>query len=404
MRRAFITALWALMACWPLLAQIPGPLSAQVIPAGARIRLALPSVPTTAPTLLTLADPPRLAVDLSLAASLKTDTPGVPPVRQARVARFDPRTLRLVLDLDRPAKVVGARWAPGPTLEIDLAETRDDEFRRAAGMGRRPLPLMSSDPLASVEAVLAGTRAAASPDPPARVPAERLRRATARPVVVLDAGHGGHDPGAIGVDGTLEKDVALAIARVAARQLERGRKVDVRLTRTDDRFLSLAERVALARRWEAALFVSIHADSAPNPEARGATVYTLSETASDREAERLAARENLADALPGRDLSQEPVEAQVVLVDLALRDSMNRSAAFAQLLQRRMEPEGVVFHGRFHRFAGFRVLRNLGVPAVLLEAGYLSNAEDARFLASDEGRERIARGLARAIEEWLAGP
>jgi N-acetylmuramoyl-L-alanine amidase len=236
------------------------------------------------------------------------------------------------------------------------------------------------------------------------VPPEQPQRARSKPVVVLDPGHGGRDVGTIGVNGQHEKDVTLAIARTAAQILERSGKVEVRLTRTDDRYLTLGERVQLARGWNAALFISIHADSAPNFQARGASVYTLSETASDREAARLAAKENRADAIAGRDLSTEDGEAQVVLIDLALRDSMNASADFAQMLQRRLEPEGVLFRSTFHRFAGFQVLRNLGVAAVLLETGYLSNAEDAAILVSTEGQRRIATGIARAAEAWLVRP
>ena len=254
--------------------------------------------------------------------------------------------------------------------------------------------------LAAVEAALARP---APPGRPAVVPAEQVRRARARPLVVLDPGHGGRDVGAIAVTGGHEKDVTLAVARAAARQLERGGKVDVRLTRTDDRFLPLAERVRLARAWGADLFISIHADSAPNPEARGASVYTLSETASDREAARLAAKENRADAIAGTDLTGLDGEAQDVLIDLARRDSMNASADFAGLLQASLEPGGVLFRQQFHRFAGFVVLRNLGVPAVLLECGYLSNADDAAFLFSATGQRRLGEGIARAAERWLAG-
>jgi N-acetylmuramoyl-L-alanine amidase len=315
-----------------------------------------------------------------------------------------------------PIRLAAARIAVpgrgGPVLEVDVAATSAGDFAAAVRRGRTTLALSRADsgppdpgPLAEIAALLDGEanpRATASA-PPAVVPAEAIRRARSRPVVVIDPGHGGKDVGAIAVTGGHEKDVTLEVARSAARALERSGKVEVRLTRSDDRFLTLGQRVALARAWGAALFISVHADSAPNPEARGASVYTLSETASDREAARLAAKENRADAIAGRDLSQVDGEAQGVLIDLALRDSMNASADFAQALQRRMEPEGIRFRSQFHRFAGFQVLRNLGVPAVLLECGYLSNAEDAAFLFTAEGQRKLGEGIAKAAEAWLAG-
>lgn len=159
----------------------------------------------------------------------------------------------------------------------------------------------------------------------------------------------------------------------------------------------------LARQWRADLFISIHADSAPNPQARGASVYTLSDVASDREAARLAAKENRADLIAGVDLSKEDREVANLLIDLGLRDSMNASADFAQALQKGMEPKGVQFRSQFHRFAGFQVLRNLGVPAVLLESGYLSNKEDTDYLFSRSGQRAISNGVADAVIIYLGG-
>lgn len=392
-------------------APVAGALSVRAEGGVARVRLALSAPVEGSLSVLALDGPRRLAIDIGGASSHRRTAAGAGPVSAARVGQFDPETVRIVLDLARPATLRAARLAPGPALELDLVPVDEARFAALLKGGRTRLLLSGDAPaLASVEAALAaasGPQGAARPAPPAgatAAPPDPARRARQRPVVVLDPGHGGRDVGTIGVTGHHEKDVTLAIARATARLLERGGKVEVRLTRTDDRFLTLAERVNLARGWNAALFISIHADSAPNALARGASVYTLSETASDREAARLAAKENRADAIAGRDLSAEEGDAQVVLIDLALRDSMNASADFAQMLQRRLEPEGVLFRSQFHRFAGFQVLKNLGVPAVLLEAGYLSNAEDAAVLVSAEGQRRIASGIARAAEAWLARP
>ncbi|KEQ52583.1 N-acetylmuramoyl-L-alanine amidase family protein [Sphingobium chlorophenolicum] len=227
-------------------------------------------------------------------------------------------------------------------------------------------------------------------------------RDASRPLVVIDAGHGGHDPGAINREnGEREKDVTLAIARAIRDRLVQSGRVRVALTRDDDRFLVLQERYGVARKLNADLFISIHADSADNEEARGATVYTLSETASDREAARLAARENKADVLNGVNLGGQSSDVSSILIDLTQRESMDISVGFARLLQREAATY-VPFRGTSHRFASLMVLKAPDTPSVLFETGYVSNSADAAFLASKQGQANIARGVARAIEVHFA--
>ncbi|MET0269988.1 MAG: N-acetylmuramoyl-L-alanine amidase [Sphingomonas sp.] len=236
----------------------------------------------------------------------------------------------------------------------------------------------------------------------ASVPQVIDARGRNRPLVVIDAGHGGHDPGAPGVDGRRrEKEVTLQIARAVRDELRKSGRVRVALTRDDDRFLILGERREIARRLKADLFISIHADSAPNPAARGATIYTLSEVASDRVAAQLAARENRADILNGVNLGGETNEVSSILLDLAQRETMNVSAAFAALLQREMSPT-VPFRTEFHRFAGLVVLKAPDVPSVLLETGYMSNVEDEAKLFSRDYQQDIAVGVRRAVETHFA--
>lgn len=219
----------------------------------------------------------------------------------------------------------------------------------------------------------------------------------ARPIVVIDAGHGGKDPGATSVSGQVsEKQLTLALAgEVRDLLIARGR-VRVALTRADDRYVTLDDRAAVARRLNAGLFVSLHMDSAPNPFARGASIYSLSDVASDAEAARFAASENRGAAADVVDHS-----ARALLSDLAMRDQMNDSAGFAVRLvdksagrlQLRPEP---------HRFAAFHVLRRAGTPAVLFEAGYISNADDELLLRDPKHRGAIALALAQAIEADVA--
>jgi N-acetylmuramoyl-L-alanine amidase len=227
-------------------------------------------------------------------------------------------------------------------------------------------------------------------------------RDPSRPLVVIDAGHGGHDPGAANAARRLrEKDLTLRIARAIRDELLRQGGVRVALTRGDDRFLVLQERYGIARRLNADLFISVHADAADNHMARGATIYTLSETASDREAARLATRENRADILNGVDLGGESDAVSSILIDLTQRESMTRSASFATLLEREAKPL-LAFRDTPHRFAALIVLKAPDMPSVLFETGYISNDDDAAFLASRDGQDRIALGVARAAKVYFA--
>jgi N-acetylmuramoyl-L-alanine amidase len=222
-------------------------------------------------------------------------------------------------------------------------------------------------------------------------------QARGRPIVVIDAGHGGRDPGARSVSGELaEKDLTLALARELRDDLVRRGRVRVAMTRNDDRYLTLEDRAAVARRLNAAMFISLHMDSAPNPLARGASVYSLSDVASDAEAARFAALENA-----GVDVRDSGGSVEAILSDLAMRTQMSASADLAVRLVGKSA-------GRFelrpnpHRFAAFHVLRRAATPAVLFEAGYISNADDELLLRSPEHRAQVALALAQAVEADIA--
>ena len=222
-----------------------------------------------------------------------------------------------------------------------------------------------------------------------------------RPLVVIDPGHGGSDPGALSPHaGLLEKDVTLELARAARKALLDSGRVRVALSREDDRAVPLRHRYEAARKLSADLFVSIHADAAARPEASGASIYTLADIASDADAARLAERENGSD-LSGASAQSGEGAVNRILLDLARRESMERSAEFARLLHREASPL-VPFQPDPHRFAALAVLRAPDLPSVLFETGYLTNEQDVAFLSSAEGRERIARGLRSAIETYLA--
>ncbi|WP_145199556.1 N-acetylmuramoyl-L-alanine amidase [Sphingobium sp. B2] len=348
--------------------------------------------------------PRRIALDISGAQISRGQfAPGNGTIAAVRQGQLSESTARVVLDLASPATLGDAQIAPdGKSLSFSLKGATDSVFRTAVGRGRTNFDApanMSARPRKRLHSITVPIPSMARG---VALPPIEGARDGARPLIVIDAGHGGHDPGAINKDnGKREKDVTLAIAQAIRDQLVKSGRVRVALTRDDDKYLVLQERYGIARKLGADLFISIHADAAENADAHGATVYTLSETASDREAARLAARENKADIINGVNLGGQSGDVSSILIDLTQRESMNISANFARLLQREASPY-VPFRSAYHRFASLMVLKAPDTPSVLFETGYISNAEDAAFLASREGQQKIARGVARAIEVHFA--
>lgn len=300
-------------------------------------------------------------------------------------------------DLSRPALVV--EGAGGDTLTVRVATAADGVFARAAASGRIAMlpPFNRPDPAARDYAA-----SIAIPAAPRPLSLPRVEGDPSRPLVVIDAGHGGFDPGAVSpTSGLREKDVTLKLAKAIRDALLKSGRVRVALTRDDDRFLLLPERYGIARKLHAELFISIHCDSIGAGDASGASVYTLSEVASDKEAARLAARENRADVISGVDLGSANADVSSILIDLTQRETMNASAGFAQLLGREARPL-VPMKPQFHRFASLVVLKAPDMPSILFETGYISNPKDAAFLNSDDGQRRIADAVTRAVEVHFA--
>ena len=340
--------------------------------------------------------PRRIALDIGgVSPGGATDAGGlVSAVRQAERQGG----ARIVFDLERPALVSGGTFSDhGLTLTLALHKVDDANFARAAGAPRLHFGggAASADRSNYQVRMQVSTARRAPPLP-------KIYGQAGRPLVVIDAGHGGHDPGALSTDGTLrEKELTLKVAKAIRDELLESGKVRVALTRDDDRFLILQERYGIARRLGANLFISIHCDSAGNPEATGATAYTLSEVASDKEAARLAARENKADIIAGVDLEEAPTDISSILIDLTQRETMNTSASFARLLGREARPLMPV-KAAFHRMASLMVLKAPDMPSILFETGYISNPADAEFLDSREGREKVAQSVRRAVEIHFA--
>jgi N-acetylmuramoyl-L-alanine amidase len=345
--------------------------------------------------------PRRIAIDISGAekGSIAADPIGM--VAQIRLAQFDTGTARLVLDLAEPAVIASGRFtADGRSLELALNPVAPGGFGEAARAARQhylpPVAFRAQPPRSRYNITIP----LGAPDK--GLPRPRVYGPAGRPLVVIDAGHGGHDPGAISPQtGQREKDATLAIAHRIKDELLASGRVRVALTREDDRFLVLRERSAIARNIGADLFISIHADSAGSADASGATIYTLSEVASDKEAQLLASRENKADIINGVNLGGENAEISSILLDLAQRETMNASSGFAGLLKR--EGSGLIpFRSGYHRMAGFAVLKAPDTPSILLEVGYLTNADDVSRLYSTDGQKRIASGIRKAVEIHFA--
>lgn len=349
-----------------------------------------------------LAGPDRIALDIA-GAQPGRSAQGAGLVRAVRQGQKDSNTARIVLDLAQPAVVTGARFsADGRSLTFQLRPVSADEFARVSRGPRTQLAPPAGFRAKPPEKRYSVSVPIGKPKPSVALPRIEGPNDGRLPLVVIDAGHGGHDPGAISPhSGKREKDITLALARAIRDDLLASGRVRVALTRGDDRYLVLEERFGIARRLKADLFISVHADAAENQAAHGASIYTLSEVASDREAARLAARENKANVINGVDLGAHSGDVSSILLDLTQRETMNVASDFARLLQREAG-EAVKFRTNAHRFASFVVLKAPDTPSILFETGFISNKDDAEFLASTAGQKKVARGVRDAVQIHFA--
>lgn len=342
--------------------------------------------------LFTLANPDRLVIDIpeALWRVRAADRPsGRGAIEAYRYGLFRPGNSRFVIDLSRPVAVKEPLILPpqdghGYRIVIDLLPTSQETFLRSAGW---PAELRSKDAIAAQ---------GFSDGKPSRAEGGPLTTSQRR-VIVVDAGHGGVDSGTRGFDGQMEKDLVLDEALRLARVLAQ-RGYVVRLTREADVYIPLRERVDAARASKADLFISLHADSNPDPRVYGASVYTLSAASSDAEAAALARKENQSDVIAGVDLGGESSPVASILIGLAQRDTINRSVRFADTLVPRLGQATDILPRTPHRSAGFVVLKAPDVPAVLIELGYLSNPADCARMASAVWRIKVASAIADAVD------
>ncbi len=390
-----------------------------------------------------LDSPYRLVIDLpeyswNVNSISKPTTSGVKSIRQGKLQSG---ISRIVVDLSQPmliksAFILRANQGVPDRLVIDFAKTSSSNFAQEKdrihgildvpnataetaelSQPRAPEPPPTAQPPPPQQAeerplvqrstssgmVIPGHKPRAAQDyaasdaPPVYVPPAIVEK----PLIIIDPGHGGVDPGAIGANGIFEKHIVLSAAQELRQALIATGRYRAELTRSNDTYLKLYQRVDVARKKKADLFISLHADTIGKSNVSGASIYTLSEKASDKQTESLASRENKADLIAGVDLSHEDKEVANILVDLTMRDTMNQSKFFANTLVSEMDGRGIRTLERPHRYAGFAVLKAPDIPSVLIELGFLSNKTEAQLLSRPDHRMKIISALIKGIDGYF---
>jgi len=386
--------------CWTLVGLVAGSLAYAATPTitdarfgqnGSTLRFVLESDKPIAPTsVFALESPDRLVIDfptLEVKTKLnKMDTPDSAMVKGVRSSPFSPTKYRIVLDLKQAVNVsrftIPPRSGMGHRLVFDLSP---------AGRGASTIAKVTEDNRPSPKAGDDYVPSSAFDD----VKHQKNR------VVIIDPGHGGVDPGAIGKYKTREKDVVLRIAQRAKAAIDKMPGYEAHLTRNSDVFVRLSDRVKKAQKHDGDVFLSLHADAHNDRRISGGTVYVLSEKSSDKEAERLARIANEGDLFAGIDLSHEPKEVQNILIDLTQRGTLNESARLARKMVLSMEKAKLNLRSRETKFAGFRVLKAPEIPSVLIEMAYISNPRDERNLKRKDYQEQIATAIADGVKSYF---
>lgn len=364
----------------------------------ARTRFVADLSRSTEYSIFTLADPYRVIIDLpdvsfKLPQGLGRKGKGL--VSAYRYGLFAPGKSRIVIDVIGPVHVeqsfvLKSKGSTPAKLVVDIVPTDVENFkRRQRALYNKRMKAQNKVRQASLDKTI---EKLTKPEQP-----------KARQRIVIDPGHGGVDPGALGVAGSQEKDIVLIFAKTLLEELKGYKKYDIKLTRSVDVFVPLQDRVQIAEDYNADLFVSVHADSISKRLAsrtRGATVYTLSKEGSDQEARAFASKENKADILGGLDLPTEASEVGGILLDLTMRETKNQSLKFAEYAVGRMQSKTKMTANK-NRSANFVVLRSAVIPSVLIELGYISNKSDEKLLRSKKWRRDLARALAKAIDRFL---
>lgn len=341
-----------------------------------------------------LSSPSRLVVDtygIDVSPKIENQITKNNIISSGRIGTIESNGRRIVFDLAKPAVIKKAFVLKpqsnfGWRFVIDMSVSTEREFNKKVGTSYAFTSTDSPKSYVSRNASKSSNKAKS--------------KESGKKIIVLDPGHGGKDPGAIGYSGMYEKNITLAMGKELKKMLEDTGRYKVYLTRSTDIFIPLRDRVKISRKHKADLFISLHADSTKNRSAKGLSVYTLSEKASDKEAEALAERENKADVIDGLNLVEHSKEVSDILINLAQRETMNRSSEFATFMVQEMRSAAKLVNDT-HRFAGFAVLKAPDVPSVLLEMGYLSNRTEERLLKQQSYRRKLAQATTRAVNRYF---
>jgi N-acetylmuramoyl-L-alanine amidase len=377
----------------------------------------------------TLANPYRVVIDINNAKwrgslSSLTRLKGK-YISSVRYGKPKPGVFRIVIDAKRPLAIKNkfiiapSSSSPSFRLVVDLKKTGSVIVKKSKPKIKKLDPTKPAsmqkkgqDLARFIEEVEAKKKNEAKkinkvkqvvkkkPRPKIKKIGKRKKKRAAKPTIVIDAGHGGIDPGAIGRSGVYEKGITFKFAVALKNKLEKTGRFKAILTRKGDYFVNLRERVAIAKEAKGDLFISLHADSHPNPKTRGLSVYTLSEQASDREAASLARKANRQEVINGVDLKDANIDVQKLLIDMVQRDTKNNSAKFAEYLVKGLGKNARLLKNT-HRFAGFVVLTGADVPSVLVELGYVSNRTEEKLLRSKKYRDKMVTSMAKAMEKYF---
>ncbi len=343
------------------------------------------------------------AQDVAILSSFSIPAKGADPfkiVADFRVVSGAEHQNTVKISAALPPQTLGS---PPQTLGTITIPGRKPSFPDLPVPGNRPNPAQSSTQGSTQSPALSFT------DNPRQNASQNLKESPKqeakirleKPLIIIDPGHGGQDPGAIGANGMYEKTIVLAVGLELKRQLEASGRYRVKMTRDSDVFIPLGGRVKYARRQKGDLFISLHADSIRNANVTGASVYTLSDTASDKETAKLAERENKSDLIAGVDLSNQEEDVAGILIDLAARDTMNQSRFLARTVLNTFDANGVKVIDKSQKSAGFAVLKAMDIPSVLIEMGYLTNMNEVQKLSSPRHRQLIAANIMRSVDYFF---
>lgn len=374
-----------------------------------KIRIVLDLDQTSDFRTFVLSNPYRMVLDLpnfSWSQS-KKDLPETSFINDIRKGGLNSEISRIVFDLNRPAIIqsafmLRAEGSKKNRLVIDYVLTNEASF--LAQKGNIHGTLKTEPKEKNPDKIQRSVNGVPIPPPNTKRPRNQqkpISKPAKKPLIVLDPGHGGVDPGAIGHGNIYEKDIVLSLSKELQKQLLSTKKYRVMLTRNKDIFIRLSDRVKFARKHEADLFISIHADSIRKRNIRGTSVYTLSQKASDAQTAKLAERENQADLIAGIDLNIEDKQVAFILGDFLMTDTVNQGNFFANTLVEKMQEHKIRTLERPHRYAGFAVLKAPDIPSVLIETGFISNKQEANMLRKPSHRKKIATAIKSGIETYF---